>query len=115
MDSKHPYYGAVRQAINYGFIPKETRTFAPDRLISRIEALDMVFRMLGYEQLLDKKDIFKETFRDVNQAQLPAAALAAAFGLVEVKSAQDFQPDSPMTKADVAVLYQKLNEIFSEK
>lgn len=115
VSSKYPYYGPIQQAVQLGLIDTATNRFEPDKPISRAEAAVMTVRLLGFEKLLNNKEIFKVPFSDVNAANTPAVALTYSLGLLKPKTATEFKPDQPLTRADVAFLYQQLQEQFGSR
>ncbi len=109
VDQKHPQYAAIQKCLQIGLIPKEGKRFEPDRAITRGEAAEFAVRLLGYEKLLSKQEIFVSPYQDVEKKLTPAAALAHAFGLFETKAAS-FEPGRPMTRAEAAQLLHTLQK-----
>ncbi|MFS0554664.1 YcdB/YcdC domain-containing protein [Brevibacillus sp. 179-C9.3 HS] len=102
--SSHPHYAAIQKNIEYKLIPKTGNKFEPDRTITRAELADMAARLLGYGDLLDKPELFKTPYQDVQSKHIPAVTLLSGHGLLKGKSAATFEPDKPVTRAEVAEL-----------
>lgn len=115
VSEKHPYYGAIQQAVRYELLDQTVGNFEPDKPITRVQAAKYVDRFLGMELLLTNQEIFKVPFTDVAPADVPAVALAYSFGLFPVKDKHQFQPDESVSRADLAVMYQQLQEKFGRR
>jgi hypothetical protein len=115
VDEKHPLYGVIQKAIQYGLIPKEGTRFEPDRPVTRGEAAEMAARLLGYGELLEKPGLFASPYRDVEKRLVPAVALAHAYGLLPSGSPDAFQPDKTLTRAEAAKLMKALLEVRKPK
>lgn len=114
-DQKHPLYAAIQKSVQFGLIAKEGNRFEPDRAITRAEAADMVARLLGYADLLNKPEIFASAYQDVQKKQLPAVALVHAHALLSGKTSTAFEPNASLTRADAAQLMKALIELKEEK
>ncbi|MFD2370653.1 S-layer homology domain-containing protein [Brevibacillus sp. GCM10020057] len=112
--SKHPQYGAIQRALQYGLIEKKGTRFEPDKAITRAQAADMTARLLGYGDLLKQPALFVSAFSDVRQADVPAVAIIHSLGLLPGQNAA-FSPDSPLTRAEAAQLLQGLLTLKQEK
>ncbi|TRY26954.1 S-layer homology domain-containing protein [Brevibacillus sp. LEMMJ03] len=110
VDVKHPLYGVIQKAIQYGLIPEEGTRFEPDRPATRGEAAEMAARLLGFGELLEKPGLFVSPYRDVEKRLVPAVALVHAYGLLPSASADAFQPDKTLTRAEAAKLMKALLE-----
>lgn len=115
VDMKNTYYPAIQKAIQYRIIAKEGKTFNPDRAITRIEAAEMLARLLGYGSLLEKTDIFVTPYTDLQKKQVPAVALVNAQGILPGKSPTAYSPNDSLTRAEVAQLVQTLYEQTQKK
>lgn len=113
VDMKSPYFPAIQQAIRMGILPKEGKTFQPNSPVSRIEMASMIAGLAGYGKLLSKPEIFQTTYSDVEKKDVPAASLFQALEIGDTQGNQ-FQPNSPVTRAEAATIFQKLTETFSE-
>ncbi|WP_409175282.1 S-layer homology domain-containing protein [Brevibacillus fortis] len=102
--SSHPSYAAIQKSVEYALIPKSGKNFEPDRMITRAEVADMVARLLGYNDLLDKPELFKSPYQDLQPKHIPAVTLLSAHGLLKGKSATNFEPDATVTRAQIAGL-----------
>ncbi|MGD8188454.1 YcdB/YcdC domain-containing protein [Brevibacillus ginsengisoli] len=112
---KHPYYGAIQQAVKYDLIANGGK-LNPDQPITRVEAAQMVIRFLGLSPVLKHEEVFKVPFTDLAPADIPSVALAYSCGLFPVKANQhEFKPKQAMTRADVAVMYQQLFKTFGRR
>ncbi|MGN7469900.1 YcdB/YcdC domain-containing protein [Brevibacillus sp. SAFN-007a] len=111
VDSKHPYYAAIQKGLQYGLIPKTGQTFAPDRTATRADAADLVARLLGYGDVLEKPEFFTVPYQDVPKKQVPAVALATAHGLLKGKSKASFAPEGTISRGDIAELMQAIYEL----
>ncbi|GED69359.1 hypothetical protein BRE01_30610 [Brevibacillus reuszeri] len=115
VDMKNAYYPAIQKAIQHRIIAKEGKTFNPDRAITRIEAAEMLARLLGYGSLLEKTDIFVTPYTDLQKKQVPAVALVNAQGILAGKSQAAFSPNESLTRAEVADLVQTMYEQTQKK
>lgn len=115
VDSKHPLYGVIQKSLQYGLIAKEGKRFEPDRLITRAEMADLIARLLGYGDLLNKTEIFTVPYGDLQKQSVPAAAIAYAHGLMTDKGKQSFQPNATLTRADMAKIIEQLMELKKEE
>ncbi len=113
VDMNSPYFPAIQQAIRIGIIPREGKTFQPDSPVSRIELAEMIARLAGYGKLLGEPEIFKTSYSDVENKDIPAVALFDTLEIGESRGKQ-FQPNSKVTRAEVAAVFQKLVQTFSQ-
>ncbi|UFJ41549.1 S-layer homology domain-containing protein [Brevibacillus humidisoli] len=102
LDQSHPHYAAIQQIAQLGLVPDDGR-FEPDRPITRIEASEMVLRLIGYGSLIEQPEIFTRLYDDVSEEQQAIAALAKALGLWG-NEGSSFQPDAPLTRAAAATM-----------
>ncbi|MED1780672.1 S-layer homology domain-containing protein [Brevibacillus fortis] len=102
--SSHPSYDAIQKSVEYALIPQTGKNFVPDRMITRAEVADMVARLLGYNDLLDKPELFKSPYQDLQPKHIPAVTLLSAHDLFKGKSATNFEPDATVTRAQIAEL-----------
>ncbi|CAI8812980.1 S-layer family protein [Brevibacillus sp. IT-7CA2] len=113
--SSHPNYAAIQRNVEYKLIPKTGNNFEPDRLITRAEVADMVARLLGYGDLLEKPELFKSPYQDVQSKHVPAVTLISANGLLKGKSATNFDPDATVTRAQAAELLKLIYDQQQER
>ncbi|AWX57798.1 S-layer homology domain-containing protein [Brevibacillus brevis] len=113
--SSHPSYAAIQKNVEYKLIPKSGKNFEPDRMITRAEVADMVARMLGYNNLLDKPELFKSPYQDLQPQHIPAATLLSAHDLFKGKSATNFEPDATVTRAQIAELLKMIYDQQQER
>lgn len=111
VDQKHPQYAAIQRGVQYGLIPKEGNRFEPDKPITRAEAADMVARLLGYSDLLNKPGIFASPYQDVQKKDIPAVTLVTSQGLLPGKSTASFESNAKITRAEAAQLMQALLQL----
>ncbi|USG66955.1 S-layer homology domain-containing protein [Brevibacillus ruminantium] len=114
VDAKHPLYNVIQKGVQAGVIAKEGKRFEPDRAITRAEAADLVARLLGYGDLLDKTEIFNAPYKDVPKQSVPAAALVHAHGLLSESGKGSFDPNGTLTRAEMAKLIKQLLELKKE-
>lgn len=110
--SSHPHHDAIQKNIEYKLIPKTSNKFEPDRTITRAELADMAARLLGYGDVLDKPELFKSPYQDVQSKDIPAVTLISGHGLLKGKSAAAFEPDKAVTRAEVAEM---VKTIYDQK
>lgn len=116
ISSKHPLFGVLQKNLREGIIIKEGPLFEPDKLITRAQLADMLARLLGYGGLLNKPDIFVPAYSDIKKNQIPAVTLLHAEGIVFLgSSAGKFNPDGPVTKAEIAQLLKDLLDVQKQK
>jgi len=111
----HPQYLAIQKCIRLGILQTKGNKFQPEQPITRMEAAESAVILLGYEDLLEKENIFTVPYRDVDQAKVPAVSLAKGFNLFPNLTGDLFQPDQKMTREEMAVLLQQLNKINQER
>jgi hypothetical protein len=111
VNTQHPQYSVIQKGIQYGIIAKEGTRFEPDKAITRAQTADMVARLLGYGDLLNKSGIFVSAYPDVQKQDNPAVTIVHALGLLPSKTSTAFQPNAPLTKGDAAQLMQDLVEL----
>ncbi|RKD25829.1 hypothetical protein BEP19_02520 [Ammoniphilus oxalaticus] len=106
VSEKSSVYPAVQQALRIGLIPKEGNQFHPNAEVSRVEVAEMIAKLVGYDKLLTKHDIFKTSYLDVDPRHVPAVALSQALDLWK-GTETEFKPNQKVTRAEVAeILYQ---------
>lgn len=114
VDQTHPLFGVIQKNLRNGYIAREGQNFEPERPITRAEAAEMLARLLGYEELLDNPELFVPVFSDLQKEQVPAVSILHVEGIFPGKSTERFEPDSALTRAEVAQLVQALIE-YKEK
>ncbi|MGC5324259.1 S-layer homology domain-containing protein [Brevibacillus sp. SYSU BS000544] len=112
---KHPYYGFIQQAVQMGLIENSKGQFQPDQPMTRLQAAELIVNFVGYKPLLENKEIFANHFADVDAKSAPAAVIASSLGLIQPKSAKEFQPSEPLTRAELAQLYSQLIKKFGSE
>ena len=83
-------------------------------LITRRDVVKLVIDVADYEKLMDK-DIFKNSFNDIdeNDEDFAAMVIANSFGIVTADSDGNFKPDNYVTNAEAAkIIYTMLVEGF---
>ncbi|MFM1654236.1 S-layer homology domain-containing protein [Brevibacillus sp. B_LB10_24] len=115
VNANHPNYAAIQQGVNRGIISDQGQTFAPDSPITRIEASEMLLRLFGYGPLLGQPELFAAKFSDVPKQKLPAAVISDGLGLWDTNGKAEFQPNSTLSRADVALLIQKAQKLAEER
>lgn len=116
VDAKHPLFGVIQKNLQQGLIAKEGQRFEPDKPITRAQLADMLARLLGYGDLLNKPDIFVPAYSDMKKNQIPAITLLHAEGIVFLgSSAGKFNPEAPVTKAEIAQLLKDLLDVQKQK
>lgn len=104
-------YGAVEAAVACGALSSQSGTFRPGDAITREELAVLLVRALGYETVAALAQDLATPFRDV-RTNPGYIAMAYDFGLVSGGTRNQFSPDEPAAREDVAVilveLYDKL-------
>ncbi len=109
-----PYFGAVEYATQQGWIDKATRTFAPDRPITREEAARIVVSALGYDKLADRAKLFNLPYSDKDQITYKGhVAIAGELGFMSGIGGK-FQPKGQLTRAQAAVIIYRFLEKQNE-
>lgn len=110
-----PDYDVIGQALRYKLIEKTGTKFDPKQPITRAQAAKMALKLLGYEALLDKPELFRDELADVDKKELPLAALSQALGLFGLEDGKQFAPDVTLTRADAAQLFLRLSDLLKNK
>lgn len=111
----HPQYLAIQKCMELGILAKKGNKFAPDQPLTRLEAAESAVMLLGYEDILEKENIFSNSYRDVDQDNVPAVSLAKGLELFPSITGNAFEPNHQMTREDVAVLLHQLHKINQDK
>lgn len=116
IDSKHPLYATVEQAVRMGII-KQADTFTVEDPLTRQELAQWYVRALDLETAAKNNDIFKVNFADASTIQpnyLGYVALANSLGLLEAKD-NKFNAEKNVTYAELAVSTIQLAHKIYEK
>ena len=116
IDSKHPLYGTVEQAVRMGII-KQADTFTVEDPLTRQELAQWYVRALDLETAAKNNDIFKVNFTDASTIQpnyLGYIALANSLGLLEAKD-NKINAEKNVTYAELAVSTIQLAHKIYEK
>ncbi|MFJ7952880.1 YcdB/YcdC domain-containing protein [Lysinibacillus sp. NPDC096418] len=115
IDSKHPLYAIVEQAVRMGVI-EPSDNFNDEGLLTRQEFAEWSIRALNLEKAVQNSDIYKLNFADASSIQPTYAgyvALANGLGLLDAKD-NKINATGNVTYADLAVsairLAHKVNE-----
>lgn len=100
-------YGAVEAAAACGALSSQSGTFRPGDAITREELAVLLVRALGYETVASLAQDLATPFRDV-RTNPGYIAMAYDFGLVSGGSRNQFSPDEPAAREDVAVVLMEL-------
>lgn len=94
---------------NWGVITKTE--IAPTALLSREEGAKYLIRLLGYDKLVQKADLFRYPYTDEGNAALKGyVALAGGLGLLTVAD-DAIKPQAPLSIMDGFYgVYQALNQ-----
>lgn len=121
IDSKHPLYSIVEQAVGMGIL-EPTDNFKVEDALTRQELAEWFIRALQLEEAAQYNDIYKLDFKDASTIQPPYAgyvALANAMGLLETQD-NKFDANRNVTYAELAVstirlahkIYEKGNNLY---
>ncbi|UFJ41500.1 S-layer homology domain-containing protein [Brevibacillus humidisoli] len=111
VSKEHSYYAAIEWAAVEGLIKTESKTFEPDRAITREDAAEILVTALGYEKLAELDSLFALSFADKAEIEQKGyVAIASEIGLISGAGAE-YQPDAQLTRAEVAtILYRFLSK-----
>lgn len=112
IDEASPDYDVIVQALRNKLIEQTGAKFASAQPITREQAAKMTLLMLGYKALLDKPELFRASFADVKDGELPAAALGQALGLFSLADGKRFAPHETLSRAEAAQLFSRLSELL---
>ena len=116
IDSKHPLYQVVEQAVSMGVL-EPTDKFKVEDLLTRQELAEWYIRALNLETAAKRSDIYKVNFVDANTIQpnyVGYVALANSLGLLEAQD-NKFNATSNVTYAELAVSTIRLaHKIYEE-
>ncbi|WP_400162698.1 S-layer homology domain-containing protein [Brevibacillus sp. TJ4] len=110
----HPLYGVIQKNLRQGYIEKTAQRFEPEQPVTRAQAADMIARLLGYKDLLDNPEIFNSPFTDLQSHQVAAVSILHGEGVFPGKSANRFDPNGSLTRAELAQIAQALVQ-YKEK
>lgn len=116
IDSKHPLYATVEQAVHMGIV-KPADTFTVEDPLTRQELAQWYIRALDLETAAKNNDIFKVNFTDASTIQpnyLGYVALANSLGLLEAQD-NKFNAEKNVTYAELAVSTIRLAHKIYEK
>jgi hypothetical protein len=108
VDEQHPLFGVIQKNLREGYIEKAGRHFEPDKPVTRAQAAEMLARLLGYKDLLDNAEIFQSPFTDLQSDQVAAVSILHGEGIFPGKTADRFEPDGTLTRAELAHVLQAL-------
>ena len=104
IDSKHPLYAIVEQAVTMGIL-QPAEQFAVDATLTRQELAEWYIRALRLENAAKHSDIYKLNFADAGTIDPKYAgfvALTSAMGLIDAQQ-NNFNATEKVTYADLAV------------
>lgn len=110
-DNQNPsawYYSAVETAYANGAITQQTAAFRPEDTITREELTVMMVRSLGYQFIAGLTQSLPFSFQDV-RTNLGYISTAYELGLMKGTSDTTFSPYAPATRAQCAVILQRLS------
>ncbi|MFJ7738548.1 YcdB/YcdC domain-containing protein [Lysinibacillus sp. NPDC097287] len=116
IDSKHPLYSIVEQAVGMGIL-EPTDNFKVEDALTRQELAEWFIRALQLEEAAQYNDIYKLDFKDASTIQPPYAgyvALVNAMGLLEAQE-NNFNATGKVTYAELAVSTIRLAHKIYEK
>ncbi|MFJ7952881.1 YcdB/YcdC domain-containing protein [Lysinibacillus sp. NPDC096418] len=116
IDSKHPLYSTVEQAVGMGVL-ESTDNFKVEDPLTRQELAEWYIRALDLESAAQYSGIYKLDFADVSTIQPAYAgsvALANAMGLLEAQD-NKFNATGKVTYAELAVSTIRLGHKIYEK
>ena len=115
IDSKHPLYAVVEQAVRMGVL-QPADEFAVDAKLTRQELAEWYIRVLGLEKAAKHGDIYKLNFADagaIDPAYSGYVALVSAMGLIDAQQ-NNFNATEKVTYADLAVSTMRLAKAIAE-
>lgn len=116
IDSKHPLYQVVEQAVSMGVL-EPTDNFKVEDPLTRQELAEWYIRALNLETAAKRSDIYKVNFTDASTIQpnyVGYVALANSLGLLEAQD-NKFNATSNVTYAELAVSTIRLaHKIYEE-
>lgn len=110
-DSNYKY---LQLAIRYGILDNENIEFKGQDKVTREELAQMITKLLGYDRIGKKKDIFRLSFADahnVDEEKVGYVAISEGLEIIEVKD-NKFRPKDSATMGETAVaIYNALTDI----
>ena len=116
IDSKHPLYATIEQAVSRGILEPADK-FAVEDPLTRQELAEWYIRALELKTAAKNSDIFKVNFEDASTIQpnyLGYVALANSLGLLEAQD-NKFNATKTVTYAELAVSTIRLAHKIYEK
>lgn len=107
--AKYPYYGSYnseddlyKQLINIGIIKEEEK--APERIVTKEEAVKYIIRALEYDKVADLAKIYKDVFKDSEDINPELKGyIAIAYGLEIIQGYNgNFNPKTGLKREDAA-------------
>ncbi len=101
-------YNIYARLVEDGVLTKEE--IAPEKEITRMEAIRYIVGMLGLSDLAKSDRIFADVYTDVKEADKGFAAIAAGYGIVN-SEVTELYPDSLLKRSDaVIMMYNRLTK-----
>jgi len=105
-DSNYEY---IETAVALGWLPKDTQDFRPDEPMTREQLAEIGVRVLGYQKLASKPNLFQQPFQDLadSQAHVGSIAIMKALGIMN-GNGTTFGPKGHLSRAELAVVFTRL-------
>jgi len=101
ISEKFDYTRYYQRADNNGIVKKEER--APESEIDRMDAVVMLVRAIGAEDIAELETIFVPTFADVTDKK-GYVAILNGMGVINGDGNGNFNPDHKLSRADAAII-----------
>ncbi|WP_027408957.1 YcdB/YcdC domain-containing protein [Anoxybacteroides tepidamans] len=106
------YYPYLQRAVDRKWIKMDRDEFQPNSQVTREFVAVTLVRALGYDKLASQNGLFPVTFKDANKIHYKGyVGLISKLKIMPGTKSGEFQPASPLTRADMAVIiYRFMNK-----
>ena len=94
-------YEMYQSLVSAGIMDKDE--IAPEKEITRMEAIRYIVKLVGMGEIADKFDIFKDIYTDVSEADRGYAAIAAGYKIVN-SEVSELYPGNGLRRADAVMM-----------
>lgn len=116
IDSNHPQFYIIEQAVESGILSTDKNTFDVDAKLTRENLAYWYIRALGYDQIAQNDALFNYQFNDmedVSDGYKGHAALAESLGIFTLNDESQFLPQGEVSYAKLAVTNLRFAKIMA--
>ncbi|OPX01040.1 PepSY domain-containing protein [Geobacillus proteiniphilus] len=109
------YYPYLQRAVDRRIIKIDEEYFHPTSQVTREFVAVTLVRALGYDKLASQNDLFPLSFKDADKIQHKGhVGLISKLKIMPGTKSNEFQPSSPLTRADLAVIIYRFMNKYSD-